>query len=156
MLRRLEARPATRLEDAMNTETPILQRIRLAIGALRGVRIFRVNTGTGWVGEVASQSSDRVVIVNPRPLRAGLCQGGSDLIGWRSITIGPEHLGRQVAQFLAIEAKAPGGRVSSDQTNFISQVRAAGGCAGVAYTPDQAKQIITQPIYDNPSDIKPD
>jgi hypothetical protein len=132
------------------SETPILQRIRLAVGCLPGIRVFRNNVGTGWIGEVASHTPDRVIIVNPRPLRAGLCTGSSDLIGWRTITIGPEHLGRQVAQFLAIEAKAPGGRVSLDQTNFISQVRSAGGCSGVAYSPEQARQIINQPLYDNP------
>lgn len=123
-------------------ESQILQRIRLYVGALRGVRIFRHNVGTGWVGEVLGHSPDRVVIVNPRPLRAGLCTGGSDLIGWRTVTIAHGHVGRQVAIFTAIEVKQSGGRVTPEQQNFIDQVRLAGGLSGVAYTPEGAKEII--------------
>ena len=112
------------------TETPILQRVRLAVGALNGIRVFRNNTGTGWIGDVASHTPDRIVLLNPRPLRAGLCTGGSDLIGWRTIN--------GVAQFVAIEVKTPTGRATPDQLNFIAAVNSAGGHAGVVRSSDEA------------------
>jgi len=119
------------------TETPILQRIRLAIGAMSGVRIFRCNNGTGWVGEIANHTPDRVIIVNPRPLRTGLCAGSSDLIGWRTVTIN----GRKIAQFVAIEVKSPTGRATPEQSNFIEQVNLAGGLAGIAHSPEDAVSL---------------
>lgn len=57
--------------------------------------------------------------------------GGSDLIGWDCSGI-----------FIAIEVKTKTGRVSDKQQNFISQVIASGGRAGVARSADDALKII--------------
>jgi hypothetical protein len=71
-----------------------------------------------------------------QPIRMGLCVGSSDLIGWTTVD------GRAV--FTAIEVKAERGRVSAEQQNFIDQLRAAGGIAGVARSDDEAASIIEQ------------
>lgn len=106
-------------------ESPTLKRILLKCS--RGAsRLFRNNVG-------AYQDKDG------RWIRYGVAgKGGSDLIGWRSITIGPEHLGRKVAIFCAIEVKGAGGRPSKEQLQFIEQVRKAGGIAGIARSEDEA------------------
>jgi hypothetical protein len=44
--------------------------------------------------------------------------------------------------FAAVEVKAPGGRVELEQANFIGQVVGAGGLAGVAWSPQDAKDIL--------------
>lgn len=110
------------------SETAALQAIRLALGCVPGLRLFRNN-----VGALKDQAG--------RLVRYGLAAGSSDLIGWRSITITPEMVGLQVAIFTALEVKAPGGthRVTAEQHTFLRNVEAAGGIAGVARSPDQAR-----------------
>lgn len=61
------------------------------------------------------------------PIRAGLCVGSSDLIGWTSITITPEMVGKSVAVFTAVEAKTKNVRTTPEQQNFIDRVKMAGG-----------------------------
>ena len=108
-----------------------------------GIRVFRNNTGTGWIGDVASHSPDRIVLINPRPLHAGLCTGSSDLIGWRTIIAQP---GQRIAQFVAIEVKTQIGRVSPEQANFISVLNAAGGLAAVVRSPEEAIALCQQKL----------
>jgi hypothetical protein len=110
------------------TEQQIQQAIRLALG--RGpVRLWRNNTGT-------------LYDANGRPVQFGLCKGSSDLIGFRTITIGPEHLGQRLAVFAAVEVKSPTGRVTTEQTAFIDTVAGMGGLAGVARSVDDAAEIL--------------
>jgi hypothetical protein len=100
------------------SEQQTQQEIRLALS--RGdTRLWRNNTGTLY---------DR----QGRPVQFGLCKGSSDLIGLRSITIGPEHLGQRLAVFAAIEVKSATGRATPEQAAFIEQVQAMGGLAGIA------------------------
>jgi hypothetical protein len=51
-------------------------------------------------------------------------------------------VGKPVAVFTAIELKAGRTRTSPEQANFIEQLRRAGGIAGIAYTPEEALNII--------------
>lgn len=57
----------------------------------------------------------------------------SDLLGWKTITITPDMVGTQIAQFVAVEVKKPGWKLlPSDsrghaQANFGNKVIAAGG-----------------------------
>lgn len=63
-----------------------------------------------------------------RKVRAGLdVDGSSDLIGWRSVIITPDMVGKKVAVFVACEVKTEKGRLSETQEKFINNVRAAGG-----------------------------
>ena len=110
------------------SEQRIQQEIRLALGS-GPVRLWRNNTGT---------LPDR----QGRPVRFGLCKGSSDLIGLRSITIGPEHVGQTLAVFAAVEVKAQTGRTTPDQRAFIDAVAAMGGLAGVARSVEDAAQIL--------------
>ena len=113
------------------TEQQIQQQIRLALS--RGpVRLWRNNTGTLY---------DR----QGRPVQFGLCKGSSDLIGLRSVTIGPEHLGQQLAVFAAVEVKSQAGRTTAEQLAFIEMVQAMGGLAGVARSVADAAGILRVP-----------
>ena len=108
----------------MNPETPILQRIRLAAGGRPGVRLFRNSVGVDQLTHVPY----------------GLCVGSSDLIGWRTV--------QGVAVFVAVEVKTPDAYArphhgaTPEQTHFIESVRASGGIAGIAYSPESAQHII--------------
>ncbi len=130
------------------SEADIQNRIlRLAVGA---VRLFRNNVGQGWVGKsrrieqtgMAWLKKGDVVVSGARPLHAGLCEGSSDLIGWRTITITPDMVGQRVAVFTAIEVKSERGRPTPEQRAFVAAVRAMGGRAGVAWSEQDARDIL--------------
>ena len=113
-------------------EQTVQQGIRLALSQ-NGCRVFRNNCGA---------LKDR----DGRLVRYGVANpGGSDLLGWKSIEITPEMVGRKVAVFLAIECKGERGRATAEQINFIERVKEAGGLAGIARTPDDAIGI-TDPL----------
>jgi hypothetical protein len=94
------------------------------------VKLYRNNRG------VAIYGNKQVAYgVGPR--------GGSDWIGWRRVLITSDMLGSFIAQFVALEAKRPGEKADDNQQRFIDQVKAAGGCAGVATSGKQALELIS-------------
>lgn len=128
----------------MSTGTDLMHRIMLAVGALAHVRVFRNNVAQAWVGEARRLSTGDVLIRGARPLHAGLTRGSADLIGWTSIEITPNMVGQRVAVFTAIEAKDGKGRATADQRRFLDAVRAAGGIAGIARTPEDAVKLVSR------------
>jgi hypothetical protein len=110
----------------MKIESDVLAAIRLATSK-RGILVFRNNSGV-------DQSEGRHV-------RYGLCNDSaklnaacksSDLIGWMSVRIGPEHVGHTIAQFVSLECKREGWTYRGDdreraQKKWIDMVNEAGG-----------------------------
>ena len=122
-------------------EMDILKTVML--NCCRGaVRLFRQNTGTGWVGVIVGRTKDTITLKNPRPLNAGLCVGSSDLIGWKSVVITPDMLGKRVAIFTALEVKTEDGRATGAQRNFISNIRDCGGISGIVRSVEDALEIL--------------
>lgn len=118
-----------------NQETELQQRIRLAVGALPGFRVWRNNSG-----KLPDPRTGRWVqfgVASP---------GGSDLIGYRTITITPDMVGRQVAVFTAIEIKTATGRATPEQRRFIEHIARAGGIAAIVRTTAEALRIATEPF----------
>jgi hypothetical protein len=109
-------------------ETTILQRIRLAVTSIPGLKLFRNN-----VGGLKDQQG--------RFVQFGLHPGSADLIGWRTITITPEMVGQRVAVFASVEVKTDSGRVKPEQQNWLEQVTHAGGLAVVARSPEEARKF---------------
>lgn len=105
-------------------------------------RMFRNNVGVGWIGQQLVTRPGTVLLKDARPLHAGLCEGSSDLIGYTTIEVTPEMVGRQIAVFTALEVKTPTGRATPKQLNFIEQVRKSGGIAGIARSPEEAANLI--------------
>jgi hypothetical protein len=135
------------------TEQQIQQRILLACSKGPS-RLWRNNVALAWTGQ-AQQIKQRaqvllnpgdVVIRNARPLHAGLCRSSADLIGLRSITIGPEHVGQRLAVFAAIEVKSATGRPTPEQLAFIDMVQQMGGLAGVARSVGEAAALMRIPL----------
>jgi hypothetical protein len=109
------------------SEHLIQQAIRLLS---RGtIRLWRNNTGA--IRDARGQL-----------VRFGLCVGSSDLIGFRTLEITPAMVGRRIAQFVALEVKAPNGRTTPEQQAFIQTVSDAGGLAAVVRSPEQAQSIL--------------
>ena len=112
-------------------ETTILQRIRLAASSIPGLRLFRQNVG------MLKDERGRMV-------RFGLHPGSADLIGWRTVTITPDMVGKQVAVFASVEVKTDSGRVKPEQQNWLEQVTKAGGLAVVARSPEEAAEFFAR------------
>lgn len=123
-------------------EGDVMRAVMLEAGSDPNCRVFRNNTGLGWVGEVVKQTPDILILKNWRPLHAGLVKGAGDLVGWRSVEITPDMVGKRLAVFTSIEVKTAKGRVSDEQKNFIRVVNEAGGIAGVARSKEDAKDLI--------------
>lgn len=109
-------------------ERIIKQEILLALGSDR-VRLFNNPVG-------------HAVRPDGSHISYGLCLGSSDLIGWRTVEVTPDMVGRRVAVFVACEVKGPMGRVSREQEMFLSAVRLAGGIGAVARSAETAADLI--------------
>lgn len=133
-------------------ESTIWKECLLAIGKLTGIRVFRNNVGTAWVGRSIrlkkGQSfvadGNELVIYDPRPLQAGLHKGSGDGIGWREIEITQDMVGKKLAQFVSLETKTKTGRVSIDQQNWAKVVNESGGLAIIARSPDDITKAFKQ------------
>jgi len=122
-----------------------LQRVASTLGA----RLFRQQTGMGWVGakvehvklmrKVDVYPGD-VVIRKARPFHAGF-EGWSDTGGWVSVVITPEMVGTTIAQYTQVEIKA-GSSPTEEQRKWLKAVNKAGGRAGVARNEDDLKRIL--------------
>lgn len=113
----------------------------LALG--RGMsRVFRNTVGAGWMGDAKEMPDGSVFIKHPRRVRFGLAPGSSDLIGWESVVVTPEMVGKRLAVFKAVEVKRPkGGRFEKGQADFLTAVTQAGGIAGVCRSPEEAMAL---------------
>lgn len=115
--------------------------------------IFRANVGQAWTGSAKRLPSGAVLpayerlpngdllVHNPRPFSTGLPPGFSDLFGLVSVTITPDMVGQKLAVFTALEVKAPRGKPTENQTNFLQAVNDNGGRAGVVRTVEEAVRI---------------
>ena len=116
---------------------------RILLTCSRGdTRLFRQNVGQGWAGRLVSNQAGRVTLQDARPLIAGLCTGSSDLIGWRSIEVTAEMVGRRLAVFAAVEVKSSTGRPTEQQRAFLAAVQDAGGVACVARSVEDAQRAL--------------
>lgn len=112
----------------MRREANVLRTVQ-AIGT-GVVRLFR-----NAVGGVCDQRTGNWI-------RYGLCEGSSDLIGWQSVTITPEMVGRRVAVFVALECKSETGRVTPEQERFIAAVNLSGGIGAVVRSDTEARKAL--------------
>lgn len=110
----------------ITSEKALQIKIHRVVGGRNNIRLFRNTCGFD----------------EARKIRYGLTPGSSDLIGWVSKIITPEMVGQKVAVFVAVEIKTDTGRATQQQTNFIEQVNAHGGIAGVARSVEEAERMV--------------
>lgn len=109
-------------EPPMISEATLMRRVLIRASEL-GARLFRNQCGKYRLAIPECrecQSSGRVVA-------SGLCIGSSDLIGWRSVVVTPEMVGRTLAVFVAVELKVDRNDVTEEQAQFLEVVDGAGG-----------------------------
>ena len=113
-----------------NKETTLQQEIRLALGQLPDLRMFR-----NQVGQLPDLRTGR-------PVQFGLAKGSSDLIGFKTVEITEEHIGQKLAQFVSIEVKTQKGKPTEIQKNWLQCIKSAGGISGIARSIEDAKKIL--------------
>jgi hypothetical protein len=121
-------------------EHDLMNAIRAALSC-GDTRLFRQNSGQGWVGEQSWRKDGTLVLKNPRAFHAGF-NGLADLGGWRTVTITPEMVGQRVAVYVALEVKTKTGRASEDQLRFLATVTEAGGIAQVVRSVGEAADAL--------------
>jgi len=112
------------------SETQIQQQIRLTCSQ-GAARLWRNNSG-----KLPDPKTGRWVqfgVASP---------GGSDLIGYRQVVVGPAHDGQTMAVFAAVEVKTATGRATQEQRAFVEHVQQAGGIAGVVRSVDEARALL--------------
>lgn len=110
-------------------EKQLQNSVLLRLGGRPDVRLFRNNVGTGYT-------------LDGRRIRFGLHVGSGDLIGWRSVVIVPEYIGRTIAVFTSLEIKSKRGMPTARQLNWRDQVVRAGGIAGIVRSIGDAERLI--------------
>lgn len=131
-----------------SNENPLMKEIQIAASRL-GARLFRQNTGMGWIGKATRFACAKKITVGPgdvliraaRPFHAGF-EGLADLGGWVPVTITTEHVGQTVAVYLQAEVK-DGAQPSPEQLKWIAAVNRAGGIAGIVRTDDDLRALLT-------------
>ena len=113
-----------------NYETKLQQEIRLALGTIPSLRLFR-----NQVRQLPDPRTGRYV-------QFGLAKGSSDLVGFKTIKITPEMIGQEVAQFVSIEIKTERGKLTEVQQNWLQKVHDSGGIVGVARSIQDALKIV--------------
>ena len=113
-----------------NYETKLQQEIRLALGRIPSLRLFR-----NQVGQLPDPRTGRYV-------QFGLAKGSSDLVGFKTIKITPEMINQEVAVFVSIEIKTERGKLTEVQQNWLQKVHDSGGIVGVARSIQDALKIV--------------
>lgn len=88
-------------------------------------RLFRINAGMGWAGEIVNRTDEFLVLKNPRPLYAAP-EGWPDLCGWKTVEITPEMVGKKLAVFRGVEVKTGRQTLRQKQKNFRDVMRMMG------------------------------
>jgi hypothetical protein len=111
-----------------------------------GAVSFRNNVGSAWAGrkvkEYTKDGKRYAVIENPRWIKFGLTEGSADRIGWKTITVTADMVGRKIAQFLSLEVKTAKGVAREKQVKWHNAVYDAGGLSGFVRCKDDVGRVI--------------
>lgn len=115
-------------------ENIVRNEIRTHFGLRPDMKFFSNPVGNGWVSVKPKEMKGGMFLPYPRRVSFGLFKGSSDFIGWLTID------GKAI--FMALEVKDDIGKPSPEQLNFIAQVKAAGGIAGVVRSVQDVENLI--------------
>ena len=119
----------------MKLETPN-SKYRLLTASKLKFRLFRNNRGFFWT------------LDKKRKVKAGLlAEHSGDYIGWRTIEITPDMVGKRVAVYCEVEMKREGWvkpktKHEEDQKERLDKVKKFGGIAGFCSTDEDLKKML--------------
>ena len=113
------------------SEKEIQSKVLLAVGGRKDTRLFRNTVG-------------HCETLDGRHIKYGLCPGSADLIGWHTVVVTSDMVGKKVALFLSIEVKAQKGKgPRPEQLNWLRAVSDAGGMSIVVRSAEQAVAFLS-------------
>jgi hypothetical protein len=115
----------------MNEETKLMRLIMIALSNANCIT-WRNETSGAYVGKVIHKDARIVTLQNAQLMTFGLCVGSADIIG----------IHKPTGRFLAFEVKTAKGKPTKEQLNFIEQVRAANGVAGIVRSTQDALDLL--------------
>ena len=119
------------------SEKQVLNKIDLAVNRAPLSRIFP-NVCGRFMGYNPATGASYMV-------QTGLKKGSADRIGWQSVQITDGMVGRYIAQFVSIEAKANcSSRLRDDQKEWCDIVLAFGGAAIITHTPETVPAVLKE------------
>ena len=89
-------------------------------------RLFKINAGRGYVGQVVKHTGGILILKNPAVLHAAPTSW-PDLCGWTSVVVTPDMVGQTVAIFTGEEVKAGKDRLTKGQKKFGDLIERMGG-----------------------------
>lgn len=108
-----------------------------------GAVTFRNNVGGAWSGKKVKTLPDgSIILKDPMWIKFGLIEGSGDTVGWKSIIVTADMVGKRIAQFLSIEYKTSKGRSREKQVKWHDAVWKAGGLTGFARNDDDVRDIV--------------
>ena len=116
--------------------------------AKEGATTFRNQVGAGWVctpdktKKYTKNGRRYVLLEDPRWIEYGLGVGSGDTVGWKSVTITEDMVGKKIAQFVSIEYKTEDGRARKGQPEWHAAVCRAGGLSGFARNDEDVRKIL--------------
>ncbi len=130
----------TTTDATIQSERELMRDIQLALAEVKGLRLWRINVGQGWGGEVTDttkpgEKGKTVVVRNAQPIRSFVPVGFSDLAGFIVLDGGDQIM-------VFIEVKTAIGRISKEQANFLKVMTGIGCRAGVARSVEDALRIV--------------
>lgn len=129
-LTRIPPAPKKRVKTDAVSEADVNKDIRQWALAQPNVVLWRNNRGV-----VETQGGGRITY--------GVgANGACDWLGYKTITVTPEMVGKRVAVFLAVESKRPGVKARPNQVDFMLDVARAGGISGVASSTEELETIL--------------
>lgn len=133
------------------TESSILKKTLIKIGAHVKARFARLNAGKAWAGkaiklragqQITAQHGD-VLIKHAYPIRLGP-SGMADIMGIAAITITPDMVGQVIGQVIALEGKTATGKQRKAQKSFEVMIKKMGGEYHIFRSPEEALAIINR------------
>lgn len=94
-------------------------------------KMFRNDCGMGYVGGKIKYINSGFIIINPKRITYGLQKGSSDYIGWTTIKITPDMVGKNIAVFTSCEIKTKNDKLTKEQKTWNKIVKQDGGIAEV-------------------------
>jgi len=131
-------------QSMKKNEADLQNEIRLYISQNNLATMFRANVGAGWTGNKVQTYPDHVTIYQPRRFTTGLPPGFPDLVGFKTVTITPDMVGKTIAVFTGLEIKTKTGRVRSDQTTMLQHLIHAGARAGIVRSSVDVDEILKE------------
>jgi hypothetical protein len=129
--------------DRMSKSEANVQALGRMAASKSGAVTFRNSVGGAWSGrKVKTLPNGNAIIAGAQWIKFGLQVGSADTLGWKSITITPEMVGKKVAVFSSIEYKTDTGKPSPDQIGWHNAVWNAGGYSGFARCDDDVRDIL--------------